>query len=184
MKKRILNKFIICLTVILTVFASGMNQFAQASSLDEIEDRKIVETIEVTNEELLKTLEEQNFDPEQLQIFKNIIEEEKLAPSLTPFAATLSDTPNFIRYYDNGTFEIGLNKESLRWAAIGGTAVLVGILAAIPVAGGVISGVTGTILGYASGSISKGYSFVFRPIYSHGMVRYEPIGVYPIAGYE
>jgi len=184
MKKNILNKFLICLTVILTIFASGLTPFAQASTLNETEGKTIVEKIEVTNEELLEYLEEQNFDENQLDIFRNIIEEEKTAPSLSAYSVMAkSETPNFIYQYNDGSFEIGLNKESLRWAAVGGTAVLVGILAAIPVAGGVISGVTGTIMGYASSTIPRGYAFVFKPYIVGGTVMYGFKGAFPIAGY-
>jgi len=175
--KKSIGKFFVSLAVILMVISSTAS-FAEASNTDWKEEKTIVKTVEVTNEEMIEILEEQSFDKELIESYKSIIEEEKSSFSV------MAATPNFIRWYSDGSFEIGLNKETLRWVAVVGTAGVVGVLAAIPGVGWAVgSAISGVILGYASSTIPKGYAFAFVPFKTGTVVGYKLHGVYDIAGY-
>lgn len=207
MKKNIV-KFFVCLTVIMMFAVSNTPYLAQASGVKTsgFEGKTLVEEITITNEEWLEILESQNFDKEVIDSYKSILNEAKIneANSVTNSATnplfeskiknnrdimlTSVDTSNTMRWYSDGSFELMLNKETLRWIAIVTVAVAVGILAAIPNVGmAVASAVTGVILGYAASTISYGRSFAFVPnpphIVAAGGGPYKLFGVYRIAGW-
>lgn len=190
--KKLSSKFIVVLATITMLIGITNTPFVEAKdNIPLNQDRKIVETVEFTNQELLDFLEEKNFDKDIIESYREIIKDSNSSSSkdskltsekLSSEYVTIEseETPNFIYHYSDGSFEIGLNKETLRWGAVIGTAAFVGVLAAIPGVGWSIAGaVAGTILGYASSTIPRGYAFVFVP----DGFGYELHGVYPIAGY-
>ena len=207
MKKNIV-KFFVCLTVIMMVAVSNTPYLAQANGFEgktlvkEIEasgfeEKTLVKEIKITNEEWLEILESQDFDKEVIESYKSILNEENSATAplfdykiqnsenttLTNVTLASVDTSNRIRWYNDGSFELMLNKETLRWIAIIAVAAAVGVLAAIPGVGWTVAAaVTSIILGYAASTISYGRSFAFVPTPT-GASPYRLFGVYKIAGW-